>query len=300
MTATMHQPMWIPAGGEELMAILTRPADPRGTVVTLFPPGGYVFSSQRNRFGVRLAERLAGAGYHVVRFDWHGIGDSTGTVDDFAHDRPFTTDAAAVIGRLEAEGLTRHILVGHCFGSRTLLAYAAQVADLRGVALLSPPTRDLARGEGTARKMAYEVSTARYLGMGLRTIRWAALKTPEGRRRYRRLAKHLVSVKLAKLRRDSVVDVQPPWVSRLFLDHLGGVLDCGVPVLMMFGIDDGEKAEFDQARTGTLGELLDRAADRVTVSMHEGRIHGLGSVAVQEGVIAEIERWVGRIGEERT
>ena len=300
MTVATHQPMWIPAGGEELMAILTRPADPRGVVVTLFPPGGYVFSSQRNRFGVRLAERLAASGYHVVRFDWHGIGDSTGAVDDFAHDRPFTTDAAAVVGRLEAEGLTRHILVGHCFGSRTLLAYADRVTDLRGVALLSPPTRDLARGEGTARKMAYEVSTARYVGMGLKTLRWAALKTPEGRRRYRRLARHLITVKTAKLRKDPTAELRPPWVSRLFLDHLGGVLVRGVPVLMMFGIDDGEKAEFDQARAGTLGELLDRAGDLVTVSMHPGRIHGLGSVAVQEEVITEIERWVGRIGEKTT
>lgn len=300
MTVAVHQPMWVDAGDDALMAILTRPADPRGTVVTLFPPGGYVFSSQRNRFGVRLAERLAGAGYHVLRFDWHGIGDSSGAVDDFAHDRPFTTDAAAIIERLEAEGLTRHVLVGHCFGSRTLLAYADRVADLQGVALLSPPTRDLARGEGTARKMAYEVSTARYLGMGLRTISWTALKTPEGRRRYRRLARHLVTVKTAKLRSTRPARVEPPWVSRLFLDHLGGVLDRGVPVLMMFGVDDGEKAEFDQARAGTLGTLLDRAGDRVVVSMHEGRIHGLASVAVQRSVIDEIDGWIARIGEERT
>jgi pimeloyl-ACP methyl ester carboxylesterase len=228
-------------------------------------------------------------GLATFRFDWHGIGDSTGTVDDFAHHRPFTTDALAVLAWLGEEGLDRHILAGHCFGARTALATAQQVSSVAGLVLLSAPVRDHARGEGGASRAAFEQGALQYVAGGLRKIRLRSLLEREGRRRYLRLARLAFTA-----RRDRLSGDPAPWLSPGFLTQLEEVLHRGIPVLFLYGTDDEEYEEFLLARGGRLGGLLDRFDDLALVEVLPGRVHGLSMLATQRAVIAAIEAWTRR------
>jgi dienelactone hydrolase/acyl carrier protein len=143
-TAYNDHPVFFPAGDDDLFGILTSPCvEGNGTAVTMLTGGGYVTSMHRNRTYVRLSRRLAELGYHGLRFDYHGTGESGGTADRFELHRPFVGDLEAALAWLRGQGIDRHVLVGSCFGSRTALACAPGLAGLAGVVLLSPPARDL-------------------------------------------------------------------------------------------------------------------------------------------------------------
>ena len=169
----VDSPMFIESDDVTLFAIASAPEFGGDLGVLLLPAGGYTFTPQRNRWGVDLAHRLAAAGHPVVRYDWEGIGDSTGTVDTFALDKPAVGDALAALGALEAN---QRVLMGQCYGARTVMAMAAEVDRLAGVVLISPPVRDHARGEGTATKKAYEMSAGGYLKEGARKLDLSMLK----------------------------------------------------------------------------------------------------------------------------
>ena len=152
----VDQPFFVPRSDDEaLFAIASQPESPGPCGVMLLPPGGYNCTAQGNRWAVTLAHRLASFGHRTVRFDWPGIGDSTGVVETFALHEPATADAEAVLSVLETD---RRILVGQCYGARAALALAPNVDRLAGVAMLAPPVRDFERGDGTATRQAYELS----------------------------------------------------------------------------------------------------------------------------------------------
>lgn len=138
------EPVFFPAGGERLFGVFTAPSgDAHGTAVTMLTGGGYITSTHRNRLYVRLARRLAGLGYHSMRFDYRGTGESTGTIDGFLLDQPFVEDVLGAVEWVEGQGVVRHVLVGSCFGARTALAAADHVSGLDSAVLLSAPVRDI-------------------------------------------------------------------------------------------------------------------------------------------------------------
>ena len=198
----IERPFFLEVKGEDLFGIVAVPDESSGqTAATLLPAGGYTFSPQRNGWGTRLTRSLAASGVAALRFDWHGIGDSSGRAGNFALDQPFADDALAVVDMARAEGWKRHLLVGHCFGARTALAIAPRVDGLGGVALVSPPVRDHARGEGGANRLAYDIGTAGYLRTAAGKFRWRALSDPAERRRYLRLARSFVRIRLGAAKR---------------------------------------------------------------------------------------------------
>ena len=205
----IERPFFIESGGEDLFGVVALPVERATTVATLLPAGGYTFSPQRNGWGTRLTRALAGSGLAAIRFDWHGIGDSSGRAGNFALDQPFGEDALAVVGMARSEGWQQHILVGHCFGARTALAIAPRVEGLGGVALVSPPVRDHARGEGGANRRAYD-GTAGYLRAALGKFRWSALSDPAERRRYLRLARSFVKIRVGAAKRRVQRDAVSP------------------------------------------------------------------------------------------
>lgn len=136
-------PAFFAVGDETLFGVLAEPVGgENGKTVTMLTGGGYVTSTHRNRAYVRLARRLTALGYRSFRFDYHGTGESTGTVDAFNLEEPFVEDLRGAISWLEGRSLTQHVLVGSCFGARTALAAAPEVEELHGVVLISPPVRD--------------------------------------------------------------------------------------------------------------------------------------------------------------
>lgn len=133
-------PVFVPAGAERLSAVLCAP---RGRIrepgVVLLSGGNYT-RTHRNRMWVRAARELAESGHPSIRLDYHGIGDSTGTLTAFRLDTPLAGDALAAAGFMRrAAGIRAILPVATCFGGRTALAAAAGDRDSVGAVIFPVP-----------------------------------------------------------------------------------------------------------------------------------------------------------------
>jgi pimeloyl-ACP methyl ester carboxylesterase len=87
-----------------------------------------------------MARTLAAEGLPVVRFDYHGVGDSDGIAEAFDLRRPFVSDLTPVVRRLTADDDHPVVPVGICFGARTAMAFAASCPQsIAGLVLVSCP-----------------------------------------------------------------------------------------------------------------------------------------------------------------
>ena len=134
----LEYPTYFPAGEETLFGILTEPVgDPNGVNVLTLCGGGWIPGSHRGSMWVRLGREYAEAGYRSFRFDYHGVGESTGDVR-FDMNLPLIKDARAALSTLADGSSGRSVVVGTCFGGRTAGALAA-VTRPAGVAFLAVP-----------------------------------------------------------------------------------------------------------------------------------------------------------------
>ena len=127
--------------GEHLMGILALPDAPLDTGVVIIV-GGPQYRAGSHRQFVLLSRGLAAAGHAVLRFDYRGLGDSTGELQNFETVSP---DIACAIDTLQAAvpGLRKVVLWGLCDGASAALLYcqATQDARVRGLCLLNPWVR---------------------------------------------------------------------------------------------------------------------------------------------------------------
>jgi hypothetical protein len=81
--------------------------------------------------------------------------------------------------------------------------------------------------------------------------------------------------------------------SARFLRPLETVLSRGARVFFVFGDEDEERwDQFEQARSATLGDLLDRAGGQVEVKMVSGTIANIQDVSAQDEIIELVAGWV--------
>jgi pimeloyl-ACP methyl ester carboxylesterase len=276
-------------GRETLFGILTAPTGAAaGTWVALVPGGsGNLDSINRNRLWVRVARQLASIGCHAFRFDYHGAGESTGTAERLRLDRPFTDDLAGAVQFVQARGAEKIVLVGSCFGARTALAGARDVADLRGVVLIAPYVRNLTHAERVAEGMASGWSMRQYMRRVLRVRTIRGMLNRDRRTVYR-------TVLRAKVRGQSG---SPNTDDAIFVEPLAELVDRRVPTLLVFGdSDDPTSIEFAQAREGRLAEILERAGDLIEIRSLPGKVHGLRTLAVQDSVTDLVSEWLLRQG----
>jgi pimeloyl-ACP methyl ester carboxylesterase len=287
-------PLYLGDGDETIFAMLTEPEAVSGPAVVVCPAGGYVLTPQRNRWGVQLSHRLALRGSPSIRFDWRGIGDSTGSMETFALDKPMVPDARTAIAAVSACGGDGLVLVGQCYGARTSMALG-DVDGLRGLVLVSPPVRDHARGEGNATMKAYELSTGGYLKEAAAHLRWSMLTDRAELTRALRVARSFVRARWRKATARFRTPDPTPWMSRPFLAQLDRLIQLGLPVLFLYGTEDNDHVEFEQARAGALGRLLERGSATVKVEVVEGSVHGLDRVDVQELFLDRVETFVASL-----
>jgi pimeloyl-ACP methyl ester carboxylesterase len=138
--------------GEEgpQFAIVTHPTvEPTGTGVVLCSGGWFPGSWNLNRIWVDLARSLAKEGHRVVRFDWHGSGESAGHLFRYRLDEPFSEDVLRAASLLD--GAQRVVAAGICFGAVSLLEAASRIDRLEGICLVTarvPGGGNKVRGKG--------------------------------------------------------------------------------------------------------------------------------------------------------
>jgi pimeloyl-ACP methyl ester carboxylesterase len=172
-------PVFLPVGDYHLCAVVCAPIGEVGDLGVVLLSGGNITRTHRNGMWVRAARTLAERGYASIRFDYHGVGDSTGTTM-FDLERPFLQDVQAVAGFLRrATGITRLALAATCFGARSALAAAARRDDVVLVTMFPTPLRRGTRRASRSRTR----DRIRRTGFG-----WSLLRKPLVVRLRRRLA----------------------------------------------------------------------------------------------------------------
>jgi pimeloyl-ACP methyl ester carboxylesterase len=284
-TTANERPVFFPAAGEDLFGVITEPTTAAKGVGLILLGGGDVPAPNRNRLSVRIARRVAALGYHSLRFDYHGVGESTGTTDRYLLDRPFVDDVLAGVRCLEENGVRDVALVGTCFGARGALASAVRIARLHGVVLLAAPIRDFEKG--TPKLEA--IPTSQFVRRGLRLSALAKLRNPRRRQFAARLAR--TKLRAAVRSNGRGADAVQERVSPRFFEPLTELGARGTPVLLAYGTDDEFYEPFRQARP-SLAAALDAPGSRIEECLVPGRIHGLTTLAVQDEVTNLIETWL--------
>jgi len=126
---------------DTLVGIVAVPMATATTAVVVVV-GGPQYRAGSHRQFVYLSRELAAAGYPVLRFDYRGMGDSSGDKRDFLQ---ATADIGAAIDALQRELPTvqRLVLWGLCDGASAALLYCHNTGDPRisGLCLLNPWVR---------------------------------------------------------------------------------------------------------------------------------------------------------------
>jgi pimeloyl-ACP methyl ester carboxylesterase len=131
--------VWIPAGDERLCGVVCAPAGEVADLGVVLLTGGNYTRAHRNRMWVRAARELAARGVPSIRFDYHGVGDSTGEVE-LQLEEPLDVDANGAAELLRAAtGVSRLAFVATCFGGRTAMAAAAHREDVVSVTVFPLP-----------------------------------------------------------------------------------------------------------------------------------------------------------------
>ncbi|UCV17306.1 hydrolase 1, exosortase A system-associated [Ferribacterium limneticum] len=127
--------------GESLVGILAQPAVANKTGV-LIVVGGPQYRVGSHRQFLLLSRALAAQGYPVMRFDYRGMGDSTGDLRGFEH---ISVDIGAAINSFleSSPGVERVVLWGLCDAASASLLYLDATSDQRvaGLILLNPWVR---------------------------------------------------------------------------------------------------------------------------------------------------------------
>ncbi len=293
-------PIWFRADHHDLFGILTLPQGvPRRIGVVCVNPGKHP-AIDRNRRSVILARRLAASGFHVLRFDYHGTGESSGKDVTFHLERPFTTDLISAVNELRRRGLDQFILIGRCFGARTALSAVTRVHGLRGLALISMPFYDSSSwterlNEVCPQGMRSRIST----GLAKRPqLRWHLRVIYYGmRRRLQRLWPLSRNGDGATADRAGV-----DWISLSVERWLRRAMEGCVPLLFLHATNDYDYEEFRHALEGPMGTLIAQAGDRAQVSTLPGNvtIHSSVTLSLQEPIITRIQEWVDTVARPQT
>lgn len=288
-----EQPVFFPARKDDLFGVFTRTTkSPNGIAVVFLTGGGWIPATNRNRLSVRLARTVAASGFHAMRIEYHGVGESTGFIRRYSLRRPFVDDVLGAIRWLEGQGISEVVLVGSCFGSRTLLAAVDQIPGLRGVILLAPPVRDMEAGT----KKVDQTPVSAYARKAFSTRGARGLLD----KRRRSILTRIVGAKLRMLGRRARRRLGPRSrpevaVSKIFLSSISSLARRRVPALFVYGEREQFFAEFRNGLAGGLGRIVRRAGPLFQLRTMRGTVHGFTHLTVQDQVVDIVNDWLGTI-----
>jgi exosortase A-associated hydrolase 1 len=135
-----ERPIVFACAGDELLGILSVPPTPMDVGVVIVV-GGPQYRAGSHRQFVHLARALGRAGIASLRFDYRGMGDSTGALRTFEQ---VDEDIAAAIAALQQNVPTarRVVLWGLCDGASAAFIAARSLGEIVGMVALNPWVRD--------------------------------------------------------------------------------------------------------------------------------------------------------------
>jgi len=134
-----EKPVVFSCAGESLVGIIHQAKRPLGIGVLLVV-GGPQYRVGSHRQFVTLARYLAEQGVTVFRFDYRGMGDSTGSMQDF--EQASSDIKCAVNSFLEHESdIQTLVLWGLCDAASAICFYASGDIRINGLVLLNPWVR---------------------------------------------------------------------------------------------------------------------------------------------------------------
>lgn len=297
LATTRHEtPVYFPAGDDVLFGILSEPTtEPKGIAVIAVPGGGWIPSTHRNGMWVRLARTLAADGYHMLRFDWHGVGESGGHLEHYELSEPFTDDIAAAADFLVDRGFEKVVLVGTCFGGRTVNASTSELNHLAALAMFSAPLRDKPNAEDLQKR-----SLGWFVRQALQPKVIKGLFEKRRRRTYLRLFKlksqALINKVLRRTTARKTSSTRPQIASTAYLQPLDDVTTRGIPVLLVYGEGDDYFPDYIKARDeGQLGEIMARGGERFTTKVVPGDLHSFASLEAQDTTVSTVREWLATI-----
>lgn len=300
-TASHETPVFFPAGEESLFGIVTEPSvAPLGQAVIMLAGGGLNTSVNRNRLWVILCRRLAAQGYHTMRFDYHGVGESTGAFRQRRFAEPFVEDVEGAVRHLRGMGIDRFIIVGSCFGARTALAAAPGIEGVEGVVLVAAPVSDLQQGEGAASRGVTRLGLWAYLRRG---FQWRVLRRFMSGETFQRGVRRIwiylrVWVRTAVHRLRPAPRSSSGDASRMgthFIGPLEEAVGLRIPLLFVYGREDPYLRRLEEARSGSQAGIFQRAGALIEVSSIEGVVNPQHHVGSQGVVIDLVTEWLARL-----
>ena len=133
----MHQPLTFDCEGATLAGVAHAADGDTGVVIVT---GGVQTRTGSHRGFVDLADRLAAAGYPVLRFDRRGVGDSDGDDPGFRDSAPDIAAAVAAL-RQACPNIRQVVGWGLCDGASALALHGAALG-LDGLMLANPWASD--------------------------------------------------------------------------------------------------------------------------------------------------------------
>lgn len=282
---------WFEAGDETVLGVLTRPIAPARDIGVIFLNGGHGGSSAgKNRVHTRMADDLARRGYHSLRVEWHGIGDSTGEIDEFVMDDPFVHEALGAVQVLRDEGISRVAIYGECFGARTAVVVEDQIPELCAMFLVTLVIRDGALSEQTPQRVVSELETKDFVK---RLDRIKHLRDPERRALYLKLVRGKSRQLLKKARFRATGSQLEPWVSRQIVAGLDELGQRGVPVHLVYGTSYWDPHTWDFVKIREA--LRPLRHDSVDAEILDEMIAGYRTLHVQERLVPMVGDWLDRV-----
>lgn len=270
--------------GESLLAVASVPEAPAATGV-LVVVGGPQYRVGSHRQFLLLARSLAAAGYPAMRFDYRGMGDSTGELRNF--ERVGEDIEAAIDAFIARYPYIRQVVLwGLCDAASASLMYRYQRGDDRvaGYCLLNPWVRSAATLARTQIKHYY----------GKRLLEpafWKKLLS--GQLGIARALKGFIDSLLSS-RKTNAVSAQgrmPGFQEQMAL----ALASAQCPVLLILSGDDYTAKEFGEyaSASRTLSSAL--AHPSVTQCQVAGANHTFASAAWRKVVETETVAWLRQL-----
>jgi hypothetical protein len=293
--------------GLMLWGMLHRPApdSARGVCILLLSPGikGRVGP---HRLYLKLAQPMVAAGFHVLRFDYYGLGDSEGALEErqmadmynSIQGGRYVEDTIAAMDWMAREcGISRFVGSGLCGGSISALLTAARDARLVGLLGIGLPSTL----EGGAENFDRFLSRGQlrqegrgYLGKLLRADAWRRFLTGKsGYRLILRSLRELVWPSKAPAQAaepGAVRDNANPLFAPAFL----ALLQSRRPALLNFSAGDRHRHNFGEKFEERHAPAIARTGQPYDVHVIEGANHVMSDTRWIEEMVAASRAWLDR------